>query len=138
MVELFRDYRILQPSTTFSPLDQTTPPGACLETMEESPNPCAGTPETGYFPQLCSNNRVCPKRPLADEQGQMGSYRLAGCLLYITWAFVPLDLILPDQPNRRIRTRTYGGVGGGSCEAPPYPDRRNPLLNYSSLNPMPF
>jgi len=27
-----------------------------------------------------------------------------------------------DQPNRRIRTRMYGGVGGGSCKAPPYPD----------------
>ena len=31
---------------------------------------------------------------------------------------------LPDQPNRRVRTRTHGGVGGGRCEAPPYPDRR--------------
>ena len=28
-----------------------------------------------------------------------------------------------DQPNRRIRTRTYGGVVGGSCEAPPYHGR---------------
>ena len=27
-----------------------------------------------------------------------------------------------DQPNRRIRTRLYGGVGGRSCEAPSYPD----------------
>ena len=27
-----------------------------------------------------------------------------------------------DQPNRRIRTRMYGGVGGGSCKAPPYPE----------------
>jgi len=32
---------------------------------------------------------------LADEQGQVGSYRFAGCLLYITRSFVPLDLILP-------------------------------------------
>ena len=31
---------------------------------------------------------------------------------------------LPDQPNRRVRTRTHGGVGGGRCEAPPYPDSR--------------
>ena len=42
----------------------------------------------------------------------------------ITWVFVPLDLILPDQPNRVVRTRMLRGVGGGSCEAPPYPDRR--------------
>ena len=42
----------------------------------------------------------------------------------ITWVFVPLGLILPDQPNRVVRTRTLRGVGGGSCEAPPYPDRR--------------
>jgi len=41
----------------------------------------------------------------------------------ITWVFVPLGLILPDQPNRAVRTRTLRGVGGGSCEAPPYPDR---------------
>jgi len=40
----------------------------------------------------------------------------------ITWFFVPLGLILPDQPNRVVRTRTLRGVGGGSCEAPPYPD----------------
>ena len=40
----------------------------------------------------------------------------------ITWVFVPLDLILPDQPNRAVRTRMLRGVGGGSCEAPPYPD----------------
>ena len=26
-----------------------------------------------------------------------------------------------DQPNRRIRTRMSGGVGGGSREATPYP-----------------
>ena len=40
----------------------------------------------------------------------------------ITWVFVPLGLILPDQPNRAVRTRTLRGVGGGGCEAPPYPD----------------
>jgi len=33
-----------------------------------------------------------------------------------------LYLILPDQPNRRIRTRTYGGVGGTPCEGRSYPD----------------
>src|SRR5215472_10095693 len=27
-----------------------------------------------------------------------------------------------NLPNRRVRTRTHGGVGGGSCEASPYPD----------------
>ena len=43
----------------------------------------------------------------------------------ITWVFVPLGLILPDQPNRVVRTRTLRGVGGGSCEAPPYPDGRS-------------
>ncbi len=40
----------------------------------------------------------------------------------ITLAYVPLDLILPDQPNRVVRTCTLRGVGGGSCEAPSYPD----------------
>jgi len=34
----------------------------------------------------------------------------------------PTGQILPDQPNRVVRTRTLRGVGGGSCEAPPYPD----------------
>ena len=27
-----------------------------------------------------------------------------------------------NQPNRRVRTRTHGGVGGGGREVPPYPD----------------
>ena len=30
-------------------------------------------------------------------------------------------MICLDQPNRRIRTRMSGGVGGGSREATPYP-----------------
>ena len=34
-----------------------------------------------------------------------------------SWRTRPLN-----PPNRRIRTRTYGGVGGGGREAPPYPD----------------
>jgi len=50
--------------------------------------------------------------------------------------------ILPDQPNRRIRTRTYGGVGGGSCEAPPYPDMPILLLCLSffleQIHALPF
>ena len=33
-----------------------------------------------------------------------------------------MDLILPDQPNRRIRTRMYGGVGGALSDGRPYPD----------------
>ena len=41
----------------------------------------------------------------------------------ITWVFVPLDLILPDQPNRAVRTRMLRGVGGALCEGRPYPDR---------------
>ena len=28
-----------------------------------------------------------------------------------------------NQPNRRVRTRTHGGVGGaGAARLPPYPD----------------
>jgi len=30
----------------------------------------------------------------------------------ITLAYVSLDLILPDQPNSVVRTRTLRGVGG--------------------------
>jgi hypothetical protein len=41
----------------------------------------------------------------------------------ITLAYVPLDLILPDQPNRAVRTRMLRGVGGAPCEGCPYPDR---------------
>ena len=41
----------------------------------------------------------------------------------ITWVFVPLDLILPDQPNSAVRHQYAAWcVEGGSCEAPPYPD----------------
>jgi len=37
-------------------------------------------------------------------------------------AYVPLDLILPDQPNRAVRTRMLRGVGGAACEGRSYPD----------------
>ena len=40
-----------------------------------------------------------------------------------SWPYVPLDLILPDQPNRAVRTRMLRGVGGAPCEGCPYPDR---------------
>ena len=40
----------------------------------------------------------------------------------ITLAYVSLDLILPDQPNRAVRTRMLRGVGGALCEGRPYPD----------------
>ena len=59
----------------------------------------------------------------------------------ITWFFVPLGLILPDQPNRVVRTRTLCGVGGALCEGRPYPDRRFLPLDYveeEKLNLSPF
>ena len=37
----------------------------------------------------------------------------------ITWVCVLLDLILPDQPNRAVRTRMLRGVGGALCEGRP-------------------
>jgi len=40
----------------------------------------------------------------------------------ITWSYVPLDLILPDQPNRAVRTRMLRGVGGALSDGRPYPD----------------
>jgi len=43
----------------------------------------------------------------------------------ITWSYVPLDLILPDQPNRAVRTRMLRGVGGTLSEGRPYPDGRS-------------
>jgi hypothetical protein len=39
--------------------------------------------------------------------------------------FSPGSEICPDQPNRRIRTRTYGGVGGALSDERPYPDGRH-------------
>ena len=47
--------------------------------------------------------RLCPQGPLADEQSQMGSNRVDGRLLSIIRACLPLDLTLPDQPNRHLR-----------------------------------
>jgi hypothetical protein len=39
-----------------------------------------------------------------------------------------LPFLVPTKPsnlpNRRVRTRTHGGVGGVGREAPPYPDLR--------------
>ena len=32
----------------------------------------------------------------------------------ITWTYVPLDLILPDQPNRALRTRIAAWCGRGA------------------------
>jgi hypothetical protein len=42
----------------------------------------------------------------------------------ITLAYVPLDLNLPDLPNRAVRTRILRGVSGAPCEGHPYPDGR--------------
>ncbi len=55
------------------------------------------------------------------EQSEMGKHRLARRLLFVIWIFAPLGLILPDQPNRAVRTRMLRGVGGAPCEGRPYP-----------------
>jgi hypothetical protein len=50
----------------------------------------------------------------------------------ITWVFVPLGLILPDQPNRAVRTCMLRGVGGGAVRLLPIPIAeylRNILVN---------
>ncbi|MFC1635199.1 hypothetical protein ACFL5Z_10175 [Planctomycetota bacterium] len=47
------------------------------------------------------------------------------CLLEVVWIVSTRFLICLDQPNRRIRTRMSGGVGGGLREEAPYPDRRS-------------
>ncbi len=43
-------------------------------------------------------------------------------------------VVCSDQPNRRIRTRMYGGVGGAPHEGRPYPYRRNPLVKLILVN----
>ncbi|MCD4799734.1 MAG: hypothetical protein K8R19_12100 [Methanosarcinales archaeon] len=40
-------------------------------------------------------------------------------MVSITWSYVPLDLILPDQPNRAVRTRMLRGVGGALSDGRP-------------------
>jgi hypothetical protein len=52
----------------------------------------------------------------------------AQLVFQITWTCVPLDLILPDQPNCVVRTRMLRGVGGAPCEGRSYPDRLELLL----------
>ena len=58
----------------------------------------------------------------------------------ITLAYVPLDLILPDQPNRAVRTRMLRGVGGAPCEGCPYPDSSftNTLVNLMTWHIEPY
>ena len=45
------------------------------------------------------------------------------CLLEVVWIVSTRFLNCLDQPNRRIRTRMSGGVGGGLREEAPYPVR---------------
>ena len=39
-----------------------------------------------------------------------------------------------DQPNRRIRTRMYGGVGGTPCEGRSYPDGHSFIIFQDHYN----
>jgi len=64
----------------------------------------------------------------ADEPRQMGCHGFAECLLQITWIVSAQLMICLDQPNRRMRTRMSGGVGGGLCKGAPYPDRHLSFL----------
>jgi len=52
----------------------------------------------------------------------------------ITLTYVLQDLILPDQPNRAVRTRMLRGVGGAACGRS-YPDR---MLSVPCPLPAPF
>jgi len=51
--------------------------------------------------------------------------------------YVLLDLILPDQPNRAVRTRMLRGVGGAPCEGCPYPDSENTLYGFHDIKRVP-
>ena len=46
---------------------------------------------------------------------------LDNCLLEVVWIVSTRFLNCLDQPNRRIRTRMSGGVGGGLRKGAPYP-----------------
>ena len=84
---------------------------------------------------LCSSTTGCArKRCLAYESRQMGYHCFAECLLQITWIVFAQLMICLDQPNRRMRTRMSGGVGGGLCKGAPYPD--SPIVVYLLLYQM--
>ncbi len=51
----------------------------------------------------------------------MGCHGVAQRLFQITWIVFAQLMICLDQPNRRMRTRTSGGVGGGLRKGAPYP-----------------
>ncbi len=59
---------------------------------------------------------------------------------------VPCGPDLPEQPNRHLRTRTSGGVGGAPREGRPYPDPdcaiiqdlRQPLWKWKDYSQAPF
>ena len=53
-------------------------------------------------------------------------------------ARLPLDPILPDQPNRHLRTRTSGGVGGAPREGRPYPDPRTTQYRSAETWSLPY
>jgi hypothetical protein len=57
-------------------------------------------------------------------------------VISITLAYVLQDLILPDQPNRAVRTRMLRGVGGAPCEGRPYPDRHYSAILFSPFSVM--
>ncbi len=88
--------------------------------MEESPHPCGKSNEVRYRKRNRSQNRLREKGSLAHEPSEMGNDRFAQSLLHITRTGNPMDL---NQPNRHLRIRMSGGVGGLLSDGESYSDR---------------
>ena len=94
-----------------------------MGTVEELPDPRKRVKETrNTAPESCLQ-RLLPKRPMANEQGEVSG------LCLTKGSFYPARIISPRTSfcfivcrTAGYATRISGCVGGGSREVTPYPD----------------
>ena len=101
-------------------MDQAAAARRRLETMEARTHSLCRTATPRRRPGPGGTNRRQPTWPLAAQQQPRAYHRLANRLLRVARLGFRRGTASPhNPPNRRIRTRTYGGVGGAESRGSP-------------------
>ena len=94
------------------PVDQATAPRLRVEAMEARTHPLCGAAPPRRRQGPGGAKRQQPARPMADQQQPRADHCLPNAFLRIARPRNHRKQQPLKPPNRRVRTRTHGGVGG--------------------------
>src|SRR5215469_7312129 len=93
-------------------MDSSPYPLLLLEAMEAWPDPFPGADGAGRTSQSCRPDSGFAAQCMAPEQQPGALQGAVKPLPPVAWPSIGRAMSRSTDPNRRVRTRTHGGVGG--------------------------